>query len=378
MTEDFGISIDDQVVCRYYFSENFRIEGKKGIIHFDEKFEITKVSQETLKLLYAEFNPSLIYKGNIDDTLAGWKYLLKNKIDLYSASMLLAQDEIIRTNGMKFYPPISSLALLGELAYLVEYLFQKQVTNVEHITPKIRRKIGNKKQGAIKSIEKQLDMGGHPCIAVSSLYEAINSIISELRICKALFDYDYNIIFNEKSEGPDFYLNDRRVKLEVSRKFDRLNIEEYGSWMNKEQNEDGPPFIPFNQTAMIASVSIRLVNKIEEEIKQGEIIVIDISTLFEGFIFIGAKYFSPNPEALELKNAMDSALEITQDGRKAIVLYATSGDSSVAICIEAEWVLNYIEKIKKDCGVLIELRRKAPLEFNKAFSKGMLEVDQKK
>ncbi|MHC1635175.1 MAG: hypothetical protein ACXQTS_00935 [Candidatus Methanospirareceae archaeon] len=107
--------------------------------------------------------------------------------------------------------------------------------------------------------------------------------------------------------------------MEVTKKAERLNIEK---WMKIAQEDP--------------NLSLTLADKLEKELNQGEIVVVDISALFEGFILLASKYFSKKPDELELKFAMDQALDLVSKGKRSIVFYSRAGDISTAVCVDAE------------------------------------------
>ena len=141
-----------------------------------------------------------------------------------------------------FQPAVPIITSTAELPYLVNHLRLRGVKNLEHYIPKIRRKIGNKKRGAIRHAIDYMQKGALPPMFAKPLRDTVLSVISELRICRELADSGYDIEFNPQSRGPDLYLNGKGVKLEVSRKFDRLNIQEYEKWIevSKKSLKDPP------------------------------------------------------------------------------------------------------------------------------------------
>lgn len=164
------------------------------------------------------------------------------------------------------------------------------------------------------------------------------------------------------------YINGKSVKLEVTKKAERLNIEEHQMWMKIAQEDPNKSIIPFYPQALLATLSLTLADKLEEELNQGEIVVVDISTLFEGFTLLASKYFSKKPNELELRFAMDQALDLVSKGKRSIVFYSRARDTSTAVCVDAEIIISYVNYIKEHARSLISLRKKYPYTMIKIFS----------
>ena len=360
--------LNNELYIKMDLSEYVKIEDKIANVHLPERVKPAITDSSYLKILYAEFNPRLIYEGDIDGTLKGWDYLESQKIDLGNASIMLAMDEISTILAKRFWPATPSITSPAELAFLVHSLNQKGVGNLKHKIPKIRRKLGNLKRGSIKSIDKKLKDGIPPIIAVMPLRESFASIISELWICRELVEQNFDVMFNPHDEGPDLYINGKSVKLEVTKKAERLNIEEHQMWMKIAQEDPNKSIIPFYPQALLATLSLTLADKLEEELNQGEIVVVDISTLFEGFTLLASKYFSKKPNELELRFAMDQALDLVSKGKRSIVFYSRARDTSTAVCVDAEIIIGYVNYIKEHARSLISLRKKYPYTMIKIFS----------
>ncbi len=374
----FGIKteIDNELYIKTDLSEYVKMENKIANIHLPEKVKPIIIDNSYLKVMYAEFNPRLIYKGDVHGTLEGWNYLESQQIDLGEASIVLAMGEISTIIAKGFWPATPSIIFPAELAFLVHFLKQKEVGNLEHQIPKIRRKIGSLKKGAIKSVNKKLKNGLSPIIAVMPLKDSFASIESELWICRELVEQNFDVIFNLHKEGPDLYLNGKSVKLEVTKKAEWLNIQEYEMWMKLAQEDPNKSIIPFYPQALLMTLSLTLADKLEKELKQGEIVVVDVSTLFEGLILLASKSLSKKSDELELKCAMDHALDLANEGRQSIVFYSCARDISTAVCVDAETIMGYVNYIKEHARPLISLRKEYPYTMIKIFSDLLKSLDK--
>jgi hypothetical protein len=148
------------------------------------------------------------------------------------------------------------------------------------------------------------------------LKESFAGIESELWICRELVEQNFDVMFNPHERGPDLYINGKSVKLEVTKKAERLNIQEQEMWMKIAQENPDKSVIPFHPQALLATLSLTLADKLEEKLNQGEIVVVDISTVFEGFVLLASKSFSQRPHELELWYAMSRALDLASDSKR--------------------------------------------------------------
>ncbi len=368
--------LNNELYIKTDLSQYVKIEDKIAHVHLPEKVKPIITDNSYLKILYAEFNPRLIYKGDVDGTLEGWNYLEAQQIGLGGASIVLAMDEISTILAKGFWPAAPLIITPAELAFLVYFLKQKKVGNLEHQIPKIRRKIGSLKKGTIKYADKNLKKGVFPTIAALPLRESFASIESELWICRELVEQNFDVIFNPHKEGPDLYLNGKSVKLEVTKKAERLNIQEHEMWMKIAQEDPNKSVIPFHPQALLATLSLTLSDKLEEELNQGVIVVVDVSSLFEGFTLLASKSFSKRSDELELRCAMDQALDLASEGRQSIVFYSRARDTSTAVCVDAETIMGYVNYIKEHARPFISLRKEYPYTMIKIFSDLLKSLDK--
>ncbi len=318
------------------------------------------VDSSYLKVLYSTFNPKLVYRGDAHGTIEGWRYLGSHHVDLSEATIILAMNKITRILGWRFWPAVPVITSTAELAYLVNYLRMRSVRNLEHYVPKIRRKIGNRKRGTIRYAIDGIQKSVPPPIFARPLKDSVFSIISELWICRELVDKGYDVEFNPQSSGPDLYLNGRSVKLEVTRKIQRLGIQEYEKWIEAARKSPEESSIRVNLRVLSASLLLLLADKLGEELRQGDIVIIDVSSTLEGSMMLALRLLSRELRNLELSSAVDQALELVDKGKKAIVLYSRSREFSTSLCINAEHAMKFIDSVKEYAGSLISLRREHP------------------
>lgn len=162
-----------------------------------------------------------------DNTLEEWNYLENMNIPLGKVSIVLAMAEIFSILTQRFWPAKPLIAFAAEISYLIHLLRCQKVKNLEYIIPKIRRKI----KGSFRFANKKLNKGTLPSIAAMPLIETLASIESELWISRELIEGGFNIAFNPNAKGPDLYVNQKRVKLEVTKKAEHWNIKEYETWI---------------------------------------------------------------------------------------------------------------------------------------------------
>ena len=156
--------------------------------------------------------------------------------------------------------------------------------------------------------------------------------------------------------------------LEVTKKAERLNIQEHEMWMKISQEDPNKSTIPVHPQALLITLFLTLADKLEKKLNQGEIVVVDVSSLFEGFELLALKSFSKKPDELKLRFAMDQALDLARKERQSIVLYSRARDTSTAVCVDAETIMCYVNYIKKHARILISQRKKYPYTTIKRIS----------
>lgn len=328
----FEFKLNNELYIKTDISKYVKVENKKAYVRLPhEKAKPTVADNSCLKILHTKFNPKLIYRSNVENILEGWKYLESQQIGLEDASSIFAIDEIYTILFKESLPAIPSTIYPAKLAFLVNFLNQEKVKNLEYQIPKIRKKIGNKERGAIRYAIKNLKNG---ILATTPLKENFASIATEMQICRELVEANFDVSFNIHNKGPDLYLNGK-VGLEVTKKIGRLNLQEYDMRMKISHPQD-----------LLTILSPTIVNKIKEEINQGEIVVVDISSVYEGFALLASKHFLKNRDELEFRFAMDQALYITNKGRRAVVFYSCAGDKSAALCADASIIANRIKNMQ--------------------------------
>lgn len=327
---NFELELDNKLWSKVDFNECVKVEnGSVKKLHLLEKVKPTVTNNSCLNILYAKFNPQL-YKGDVEGTFKGWDYLESKQIALEEVSEVLAIYEILSATITGYLPVIPSITFPAKLAFLVDSLNKKDVGNLESQIPKLRKRIGDLKKGAIRPAIKELKSGTPSLRTGMQLKITLASIESELWICKELAEKNFDVSFNPHKEGPDLYLNGK-VKVEVTTKIGWLNLQEqHKRWMKIAQ-ENPKIYLPM-------LLSLTLADKIEKEFKQGEIVIVDISRSLEGFLLLASKYFSKKPTELELVSAMDQALDLVDKGERAVVFYSNAGDASGALCVDAKTI----------------------------------------
>ncbi|MEB2793173.1 MAG: hypothetical protein G5Z42_07815 [Caldisphaeraceae archaeon] len=367
--------VNNELYAGIDFRGYINVENNIANISLPEKIEPAIIDDSYLKVFYATLNPRLIYRGDAHGTIEGWKYLESHQIDLSEATAILAINEIATFLAWKFLPAIPAITSISELAYLVNHLREKSAGNLEYYIPKVRRKIGSsKKRGAVGHAIKSMHEDKRLSTSIRPLEESVFSIISELRICREIVDRGYDVEFNPQSSGPDLYLSGRSVKLEVATKLEQVDIQRYKERMNSTYKNSEEHSIKINPRVLFMSLLLLLADKLGKELKQGNMVIIDISSTLEGSMMLALKSFSKGPHNLEFDAAINRALELINRGKKAIILYTRLGRSSASLCIDDENALEFIRHIKERASYLIPLRRKHPYEAIKILS-SMFYVD---
>ncbi len=349
-------------------SEYVRIEENVANVTFPKRVELRVVGDSYLKILYTTFDPKLVYKGDTYETIQGWRYLDSQQVNLSEAAAILAMDDMISILARRFWPAIPVIISTAELAYLVNHLRIRNVKNLEHYIPKIRRKIGNRKRGTIRYAIDNMRRGILAPSLVSPLKSSFFSIISELWVCRELIDKGYDVEFNPHDNGPDFYLNGRSIKLEIAKRTEQLNIQEYKWWMDATQKDSEGSSIRVNLRTLVVSLLLLLADKLGEELKQGDIVVMDVSSTLDGLMMLALKLLSRKSNELELDTAINRALELVDKRRQAVVLYSRSREFSSALCIDAEFAMKFINRVKRYPISLISLRKRYPYTTIKMLS----------
>jgi len=320
-------------------SNHVNIEKGIANVHLPEIVDPIPI-RNNIKVLYAECNPKLIYQGDAGGTLKGWNYMNDINIPLGRTTTILAMGEISTIFAQGMFSAVPLIVSPAEIAYLIHFLNRRGVENLDAILPKIRRKI----RGIIRSANDRLRRGTLPLSSIKHLMETLASIKSELWVCRELIEHNFDVAFNPHKEGPDLYIGQGSIKIEVTKRMGYWNLKEYEAWTKVAAKNLQNSLIRFHPTAFLAISSLNLANKLEDELKQGDIVVVDISSLLEGSMLLGVKYFSKDPEKLSLKQAMENALKLAEKGRKSVIFYARAGGAptSAAIGIDAKTVLNYI------------------------------------
>jgi len=322
--------------------EYVKIINNTAEVYFPEIIQPKLISNSYVKLWYTTINPRLVYNGTAHQTINGWNYLTSEGLPLEYSTTLLAMDEILRCVYTRTLPIISQLVYILELSDFTYYLKRKEVEGtrdkVNEITRKIRgylrqinkRRSKLKQADKIKSKEVRQSIQKEILIRISSLKKELASIASELKVAKELNDLGFHVSFSSKSlhgQKPDLCLNwnGRIIEVEVSKRYEPIIMSQFLFKKGKEC------IVSLN--AFLKEISQNLWSKIEEKRRQGDVIIIDISSIPEGFILSCWKEFAKDPSKLDLNYAINQALSILQLGEKPTIIYSSVGNTSAAVCI---------------------------------------------
>ncbi len=366
--KDFGFIVGGQLCVSVDISNYVKIEGTTASIELPTEAELAPVSTDRLKILYVEFDPKLVYQGDVKRTISGWRYLIKENVPLNRASTMLAVYELNMMLLSGYFSLVPLLVSLPEMAFLVHRLQEEGIAGITQKLISIRRRL----KGDIRHADKELKKGMPPFVAIQPLVETVLGTMSELQICGELIEAGFNVKINPSAKGPDLFVNGRNIKVEIAKKFERFNFEEYKTWIKIAEQAPDDAFIPFHPRALLATLSLAIADRIEEELSQGDVVLIDVSNLLEGAIMIGFKTTYENKQEFSLGTVMNKALELAGNGHKSVIFYArarsVTGTISVAFGVEADIILNFVSAIKRCARLVISFRKKYPYTTVKLFS----------
>jgi len=368
MNYDVEFRLNSELYIKTYVRDYIEIKNKIAHVKLPDPKDVKPImtGESTLRLLYAEFNPKLIYRGDVHGTIDGWKYLEEKGIPLGEVTITLAQEEILFLLP-KILPAIPRIVSVAEIAYLVYFLKQRNIKNLDREISRIRRKV----KGSMKSTEKCLGRGETP--KSDYLSTDITSFVSELKVCRELIEAGFNVEFNSQEKGPDIFIEGQSAKIEISRRSEVLNLEEWKEWMKIAQEDPNKATIRLRPDVLLFSTFLNLIDKLKEELNQGDIIIVDVTSTLEGYSLFAMKAFSTEPSRLDLQTAINTALEHAKKGGKSLILYSDLTDTPAAVWYDAQVLLNIEQELinrmgKKKLKELISIRRKYPYTTLKMIS----------
>jgi hypothetical protein len=184
------------------------------------------------------------------------------------------------------------------------------------------------------------------------ILEALTAITDELRIAYKIVKLGYPLEFRDR-KGPDFRIKDKEIKLLEAKS--RFNRRHYGSASKKsvQLNEIGIFSLLCRDAFSLLEVAFDKQN--------AHIALINLSHSEYGPIL--AMHSLVNDKKFELKKAVDDALNLGGEGKKAVFLYVQSSGGTTeyfAITLERKIVddigrgLDKIESIFKNSGSPID------------------------
>ncbi len=132
MNYDVELRLNNELYVKTYVRDYIEIKNKIAHVKLPDPKDVKPImtGKSTLRLLYAEFNPKLIYRGDVHGTIDGWKYLEEKGIPLGEVTITLAQEEILFLLP-KILPAIPRIVSVAEIAYLVYFLKQRNMKNLD-------------------------------------------------------------------------------------------------------------------------------------------------------------------------------------------------------------------------------------------------------
>jgi len=376
MINGFKIMRNNRLVIECDFTDFVKIEGSLLGINLPGRIEPELTDGNLIKLGYVKFSPKEVYDGDIKGTLEGWKLLESKGVNLQWAAYTMISYDILQAYvGPHFFPIIPLVVSLAEMACFMYDLIRFGVKDVETLIPKIKKKIN----GCIKPVKKFIEGRRREGLFLNKLmrdaHHEISSINAELRLLRQLRIAGKSIIVNPKVAGCDFYVQGKAIhRVEVARRMGKIDLEAYKEWEEFSEKNKEQSLIPIHPTGLIACLVMEIAERLEEELKQGEIVIFDVSTTFEGFTLLAIKALSKNPHILDLSREFDKCLNIVEKGEKAILFYAATGQDRAAIAIPAEQAKKYASLALRTN--LLKIKRQSPFICMWLINKRLLEKSE--
>jgi len=204
-----------------------------------------------------------------------------------------------------------------ELCYLFKLCCDWKIAGVDEFARELRNKIGGRNSGSLGEFDKTIEAGIFQSIPVriSNIKDDIFSKVSELYIAATLSRWGYHVFFRG-GKGSDLILlhGNSEIGVEVSRKkswhvFDFTSDENMKKIFVADEEPDARQFE----------------GKARDEMRQGRLVVIDISSTLDGFKQLSRTMLFPG-SGKDSRKVVSAALEIVKLGESVAVFFARRGN----------------------------------------------------
>lgn len=283
------------------------------------------------------FNPRFLYCGTAKSSLEGFYKMESKGIDLDYLSQSLVSSYAytafvtsVRTNGGMFWGLRPPLISLFELSYLYNECENNEVADLEKFIQELKKKIGKKNEGALKTYYNKLKKGVLTPKEPQGINDELHSKISELKVALRYSQCGYEVVYNGgmRHGGSDLTLikGSRETEVEVRTRFTTIkNFPFNVRWpfpQAKVQIKDIVDVsLPFNEE-----------RNINVKFDQGDIVVEDLTNDYEiGTTLSARNSFFPSKRR-SVKDVLNYADDILLAGKIPLVMF-----TSVNSCVE-DWI----------------------------------------
>ncbi len=275
------------------------------------------------------FNPEFLYCGSAKSSLKGFYKMKCLGIDLGSLSQslissyaYLAAISSAFTNEGMFWPIIPQLISLFELTYLYNECEDREVESLDKFIQELKKKIGKKNEGALKTYNSKLQRGELTPNEVQGIISELRSKISELKVALRYSQCGYRVVYNGgmRHGGADLTVikDSHETNVEVRTRFKAPK--------NFSFNQNSQ----FPQNRVVVENAINLLFPINEEknindkFGQGDIVVQDITNDYEFGILLSARNSFFSTKKRSVKNVLAEADNILFNKGKPLVMFTSS------------------------------------------------------
>ncbi|USS40111.1 hypothetical protein NF865_07160 [Thermococcus aggregans] len=238
------------------------------------------VGNETVEILHAEFGRSGIYGISPKAILNGWK-MLEESFDIRISEITKYQTilELQRYAATGFIAAVPRvIAPLSISGYSYGLHTSQNVHNCESKIEEFNNQVGKR---LLDKIPKAIEDGKAKIL--QDFERKLASYSVEFKVITDIAKSGYSIEVNKSRESPDLYL-EGSIPVEIS-----------------------------------AFYGKNLKRKIKKEAKQGDIIILDVTSHFVGIPLVVEKFFGKT--SMGIREALKVASRIIEQGSKAVILY---------------------------------------------------------
>ena len=304
----------------YDFSPLFNLNNKTGVINVPT-LRITKVSDKSIEFGPIRLDPAKIYHGTVLGTIQGMEALKNEGIPIEELSSFLVAYDVFLSYSSSYWPAISSSIGILHMCQYINEPSSVDHFSIKQIIDKIRIKTVRPLIKHNKMIKEKRFKPNDPINFMNELMISILSINSELSILLELLRIKENARYNFHGIGCDIFVEGIKIhEVEISRRIQRVSIETFRVWAKESRVLDQDK-VNITLRGLTVSISIEIANKLEEELRQGNIIILDLSSTMDGNILAALRHFSSDGSLLSFRYAFTEAKKIASQGKKAVIFF---------------------------------------------------------